>query len=129
MTESLIQQPRDVVVASYDDLVEKERIVVDVDGKELGLYYLDGEVRCWENVCPHQGGPVCQGKIMPRTVQLVREDRRSGGLGFSDTQKNIVCPWHGFEFDMLTGRHPSNQSVRLRGLPVRVVDGEIVVSI
>jgi nitrite reductase/ring-hydroxylating ferredoxin subunit len=129
MNDSVLPAPRDVRVTALDDLVEKERIVVDIDGKEVGLYHLDGEIRCWENICPHQGGLVCQGKIMPRTVQLVRENRKSGGLGFSESERNIVCPWHGFEFDILTGRHPSHHALQLRSVPVRVVDGQIIVTI
>lgn len=120
---------RDVVVARFDDLKERVRIVVDVDGTELGVYFHNDEVRAWYNVCPHQGGPVCQGKIMPRTVQLVRDDLRSGGPGFHATDRNIVCPWHGFEFDVLTGRHQADQSVRLRSFPVRVEDGDVVVTL
>ncbi|WP_341977709.1 Rieske 2Fe-2S domain-containing protein [Microbacterium sp. LTA6] len=120
---------RDVVVARLDDLKERERIVVDVDGTELGLYFYADQVRAWYNVCPHQGGPVCQGKIMPRTVQLVREDLKSGGPGFHPTDRNIVCPWHGFEFDVLTGKHPADASVGLRPIPVRVDGNEVVVTL
>ena len=129
MAEVIRPARRDVVIGRYDELREQERIVLDIDGKELGVYFLGDEVRAWANVCPHAGGPVCQGKIMPRTVQLVREDKKSGGLGFSETQRNIVCPWHGYEFDMLTGRHPADATVGLRAIPVRVVDGDVVVSI
>lgn len=120
---------RDVVVAGLADLQARGRIVVEVDGVEVGLYFHAGEVRAWHNVCPHQGGPVCQGKIMPRTVQPVREDRKSGGPAFHPADRNIVCPWHGFEFDILTGRHPADGRVGLRGVPVRVVGDEVMVSI
>ena len=122
---------RDVVVASLADLKERERIVFDVDGTEFGVYFHDGEVRAWYNVCPHQGGPVCQGKIMPRTVQLVRGEGglKSGGPGHHPNDRNIVCPWHGFEFDILTGKHPAYQSVGLRRLPVRVEGDEGIVTL
>ncbi|WP_134728778.1 Rieske (2Fe-2S) protein [Amycolatopsis nivea] len=120
---------RDVVVAGLADLRVRGRVVVDVDGLEVGVYFHAGEVRVWHNVCPHQGGPVCQGKMMPRTVQPVREDRKSAGPAFHPADRNIVCPWHGFEFDVLTGRHPADGSVRLRAVPVRVVGDEVVVRI
>jgi len=129
MTQGTQPALREVTVARLDDLRDRERIVVDIDGTEVGLYYFGGEVRAWENTCPHQGGPACQGKIMPRTLQMVREDRKSGGPGFSATERHIVCPWHGFEFDILTGRHPSHQSLRLRPVPVRVANGEVVISV
>ncbi|MBO9625007.1 MAG: Rieske 2Fe-2S domain-containing protein [Microbacterium sp.] len=122
---------RDVVVASLADLAQRERIVVDVDGTELGLYFHAEQVRAWYNVCPHQGGPVCQGKIMPRTVQLVRGEGglKSGGPGFHPTDRNIVCPWHGFEFDILTGKHPADQRVGLRPARVRVDGDDVIVTI
>jgi nitrite reductase/ring-hydroxylating ferredoxin subunit len=122
---------RDVVVASLADLKERERIVVDVEGTELGLYFYAGEVRAWYNVCPHQGGPVCQGKTMPRTVQLVRGEGglKSGGPGFHPTDRNIVCPWHGFEFDILTGKHPADHRVGLRPIPVRIDVDDVIVTV
>lgn len=126
---SAVQHKRDVVVARLDDLKDRERIVVDVDGLEMGLYYHDGEVRAWRNVCPHQGGPVCQGKIMPRTIQRVREDNAHAEPGFHESDRMIVCPWHGYEFDMLTGRHPSSPQTRLGPIPVKVVDGDVVVTV
>ncbi|ALG12206.1 Rieske (2Fe-2S) protein [Kibdelosporangium phytohabitans] len=120
---------RDVVVAGLADLRERERVVVEVDGLELGVYLHAGEVRAWHNVCPHQGGPVCQGKIMPRTIQPLRDDRKSAGPAFHPADRNIVCPWHGFEFDILTGRHPAHSGVGLRPIPVRVEGDEVIVTI
>ena len=120
---------RDVVVASFEDLKERERIIVDVNGIELGLYFYLDEVRAWYNVCPHQGGPVCQGKTMARTVQLVRDDLKSGGPGLHPVDRNIVCPWHGLEFDVLTGRHPADKTVKLRPIPVRVEGNDVIVTV
>lgn len=120
---------RDIRVASLADLKERERIVLDVEGTELGLYFYLDEVRAWYNVCPHQGGPVCQGKTMARTIQLVREDLKSGGPGHHPTDRNIVCPWHGFEFNLLTGRHTTDETVRLRPIPVRVDGDDVIVTV
>jgi len=129
VTESTRATVRDVRIGRYEELKDRERIVLDIDGTEVGVYFVDDELRAWLNLCPHQGGPVCQGKIMPRTVQRVQPDQRSDGLGFSETERNIVCPWHGFEYDVLTGEHPSSPGLRLRAVPVRVVDGDVVVSL
>jgi len=41
---------------------------------------------------------------------------------------NIICPWHGFEFDIRTGVHPTDKRVRLRRIPVRVTDGAVYVT-
>jgi nitrite reductase/ring-hydroxylating ferredoxin subunit len=120
---------REVVVTGLAELRERGRVVVEVDGLELGVYFHAGEVRAWHNVCPHQGGPVCQGKTMPRTIQPPRADGRSGGPAFHPSDRNIVCPWHGFEFDVLTGRHPAHPAVGLRAIPVRVAGDDVVVTV
>lgn len=120
---------REVVLGRHEDLKSRQRIVVDVDGTGVGIYFVGDEVRAYLNICPHMGGPVCQGKIMPRTLEQVAENGKSLGLGFSKDQLHIVCPWHGFEFDMMTGRHPINPNVRLKAIPVQVRDGQVVLTL
>ena len=124
-----IKPLRDVNIGKYDELSTRERIVLDIDGKEVGVYFEAGEIRAWLNVCPHGGGPVCQGQIMPRTVQDVRPGGKSGGLGHHPTERNIVCPWHGYEFGILSGEHPIKGDVKLIPVAVRVVDGDVVLSV
>ena len=75
------------------------------------------------------GGPVCQGKIIARVQELVAEDKTSLGLSFSKDQTNIACPWHGYEFDIATGQHQGNPRLRLRPVPIEVVDGELVITL
>ena len=48
-------------------------------------------------------------------------DQTSRGLRFTK-DRHVVCPWHGYEFDLDTGRHPGDPRVRLRPIPVRVAD-------
>ena len=38
---------------------------------------------------------------------------------------NIICPWHGFEFDIRTGQHPIDKRAKLRRVAVTVVDGDV----
>ncbi len=75
------------------------------------------------------GGPVCQGKIIARVEERVREDKTSLGLSFSRTQSNIVCPWHGYEFDIASGQHQGNPRLRLRPVAIKVVDDDLVVTL
>ncbi|PWK76733.1 Rieske 2Fe-2S domain-containing protein [Aminobacter sp. AP02] len=118
-----------IVLGRHDELKKRQRMVIDVDGVGIGIYFVGDEVRAYLNICPHMGGPVCQGKIMPRTLEQVADNGKSLGLGFSKEQLHIVCPWHGFEFDMLTGRHPIDPSVGLTPIPVQVTNGEVVVTV
>ncbi|MBV8743817.1 MAG: hypothetical protein JO134_02105 [Xanthobacteraceae bacterium] len=80
-------------------------------------------------MCPHIGGPACQGKIIAKVEEDVAADRTSQGFVFSKTKINVVCPWHGFEFDIRTGRHHGNPRYRLKPIKVRVEDGQVIVSL
>src|SRR3954453_11486025 len=115
-----------IVVAMTEDVLEGGRVVVDVDGTEVGIFRLDGRLYAWENRCAHVGGPGGQGGMMNRVVERLDDERRSLGDDFSDTM-HIVCPWHGYEYDVRTGRHPSDPSARLRRIEVEERGGEILV--
>jgi nitrite reductase (NADH) small subunit len=120
---------REVHLGSISAFSDPGRKVVDIDGFEIGVFHIEGQFSAYRNICPHMGGPVCQGKILPRVEEEITPDRKSRGLAFSKTQTNIVCPWHGYEFDLRTGRHQGNPQLRLRPLQVRVADGEVFVAI
>lgn len=108
---------------------EPMRNVIDVNGTEVGIYYLDGRFHAYENICPHMGGPVCLGQIIPKVDEDIASDGSSCGMRFSGTQTNIVCPWHGYEFDIVTGAHPGDPKVRMRRIEVEEVDDRLVVYI
>ena len=95
----------------------------------IAVFKLGGEFFAYLNHCPHMGGPACQGKLMPRTLEATAPDGRSLGLAFSPTDRHIVCPWHGYEFDVLTGHHPMNATMRLTPVPVWIADSEVWVTL
>lgn len=129
MTEANTQ-PRQVSIGAYEDLRTKERLVLDIDGQSVGVYFLGDEIRAWHNTCPHSGGPVCQGKTVARTLQAVdAATGKSPGLTLDRSSRMIVCPWHGFEFDLLTGIHAVDAKTRLRPVPVGLVDGDVVLTL
>jgi nitrite reductase/ring-hydroxylating ferredoxin subunit len=72
------------------------------------------------------GGPICQGKIINRVVERLDDELRSVGDDFAPAL-HVVCPWHGYEYDILTGQHPSAPNIKLRGVDVSESDGEISV--
>jgi nitrite reductase/ring-hydroxylating ferredoxin subunit len=105
------------------------RKIVEVDGTAVGVFCRNGRFTAFENVCPHMGGPVCQGKIIPRVQELVAHDKTSLGLSFSKDQVNVACPWHGYEFDINTGQHQGNPRLRLRPVKIEIVDSDLVISL
>ena len=94
----------------------------------MTLFRLDGRLYAWENRCAHLGGPVCLGTLMNRVVERLDDGKRSLGDDFGD-DLHIVCPWHGYEYDVRTGRHPGDPQARLRHIDVEERAGEILVHV
>ena len=120
---------REVNVGPASAFSDPGRKLIESEGVEVGVFKLGGEFYAYENVCPHIGGPACQGKMIAKVEESVMPDRTSKGMEFSKTKLNVVCPWHGFEFDIRTGKHHGNARYRLKPIKVRVEDGHVVVSL
>ena len=120
---------REIFICREAEIPEGGRKVVAEDGVEVGVFRVEGGLVAWRNHCPHQGGPVCQGRTMRRVEERLDGDRRSLGIHYVDGSLNVVCPWHGWEFDVRTGRHVGLSAVRLASVPVRSRDGAIYVTL
>jgi nitrite reductase/ring-hydroxylating ferredoxin subunit len=120
---------REINVGPASAFKDPGRKLIESGGVEVGVFQLGGEFYAYENVCPHMGGPACQGKVIAKVEEMVMPDRTSKGMEFSKTKMNVVCPWHGFEFDIRTGRHHGNARYRLKPIKVRVEDGHVIVSL
>ena len=101
-------------VAPSDSITDGGRLVVDVGDTTVGIFRVGGRLYAYENTCPHQGGPVCQGTLLPGVVEMLNEANESTGFGFDEADPRVVCPWHGYEFRITTGCHPAKSSIRLR---------------
>jgi nitrite reductase/ring-hydroxylating ferredoxin subunit len=119
----------EIVIGTVSTFPASGRKVIEVDGVSVGVFCRNGTFTAFENVCPHMGGPVCQGKIMQRVEERVADDKTSLGFAFSKAQTNLVCPWHGYEFDIVTGQHQGNPRLRLRAVAIAVIDGDLVVNL
>ena len=97
-----------VAAARVSELSEGACIQRLVAGKPVALFNVGGRIFALEGVCLHRGGPVGEG----------------------DLEDNIVtCPWHGWQYDVTTGRNVFDDSIGLRTYEVRVQDGEILVAL
>lgn len=113
-----------VFVGAGERVSEGGRLVVDVGDTTIGIFRVGGNLYAYLNKCAHQGGPVCQGKIIPRVNEVIDAGGESHGFAFDEAHLHIVCPWHGFEYDIKTGVHPGRRSARLISVPVEeAVDG------
>ncbi len=79
-----------------------------IAGKIVALYNVDGEFYAVDGVCPHAGGPLGQGML----------------------RKNIVtCPWHGWQFDVTTGRHCLTAHIKASKYHVTVQGEDVFVEL
>ena len=111
-------------VGSVEEFPDGECRVLVVDGLEVGIFRQGERLVAYHNICPHVGGPVCQGKIFNRVEELIAPDMTSRGLRFGP-QRHIVCPWHGYEFDLETGAHPGDPDLRLTPVDIQVRDNAV----
>jgi nitrite reductase/ring-hydroxylating ferredoxin subunit len=115
------------LVCKLADLPPGSRRVVSCDGVEIGVFNVDGDIVAWYNSCSHMRGPVCQGRIYKRVLEPVADDGTTRMMTFCEEQTHIVCPWHGYEFDLRTGQHPGSSRQRLRKADFKIIDGDIYV--
>jgi nitrite reductase (NADH) small subunit len=81
---------------------------VTVQGRALCVANVDGSITVVDGVCPHEGGPLGEG--------LIEEGR-------------VVCPWHGYSFDLRTGACFEDDTMKTEVLESRVEDGELKVKL
>jgi thiamine pyrophosphate-dependent acetolactate synthase large subunit-like protein/nitrite reductase/ring-hydroxylating ferredoxin subunit len=103
-----------VAVADEADLPEGRVKTVTAGTKTLCLSHFDGRWAAMDNRCPHQGGPLGEGSI-------------ETGV---DGKCWIRCPWHGWDFDPLTGAPPGGHEDSGQELfPVKVEEGRVLVGL
>jgi nitrite reductase (NADH) small subunit len=94
----------EVFVAKSKDLEEGDRKIIAHGRHQIGVVPAKGELRAYRNVCPHQGGPVCEGLLVHKVEAVIAADRTYHGMRFCEDELHLVCPWHGWEFNVVTGR-------------------------
>jgi nitrite reductase (NADH) small subunit len=91
----------DVVVGSVDEIPFGEGRTFAVDGEQIAVFRLrDGSLRAIDAVCPHNGGPLADDQV-------------------------VVCPLHGYTFDVCTGSEAGGTDLSVRSYEVSAVDGAI----
>ena len=95
-------------VCKYSDLKEKEGKRFFIDDEDIALFKVDGKIYAATNICPHQQSAIIYD-------------------GFIEDCK-VVCPAHGWEFDLKTGLMPSGGS-KLRTFKTKVIGDEVYVKV
>jgi len=79
-----VEGPGDwVKVGRLSGFPEGRGRAVVVDGVKVGVFKLDGRIHALKDACPHMGASLADGKLV-------------GG--------EVTCFWHGWTFDLVTGK-------------------------
>lgn len=111
------------VVATVDEIAPGQRKLVKVAGREIGIFNLGGEFFGIGNRCPHEGASLCKGRVVG-----LAESTEPGAYQYSRKGEMLRCPWHGWEFDIRTGKSRCDPlRTKVRSFDIRVEDGAEVV--
>mgnify|MGYP003108704047 CR=1 FL=1 len=86
-------------VCRANELNKGEHRIVEIDGKSIGVYNVGGSYHAIRNLCPHQLAPLCKGHHGGTTLP-----GKVGEFEYGMEDQVVRCPWHGWEFDVTTGR-------------------------
>ncbi len=107
------------VVGAAKDVPPGERLRVDVAGTPVVIYNLGGEYFGLLDRCPHMGGLLSEG------IQIgLVEAPKPGCYSYDRAGEIVRCPWHGWEFDIRTGKSRFDPK-RWKTRPVEVETAEV----
>jgi nitrite reductase (NADH) small subunit/3-phenylpropionate/trans-cinnamate dioxygenase ferredoxin subunit len=86
-----------VYVAKAVEIAPGQIREIRLEGMTIALANVGGQFHALSNTCLHRGGPLGQGSL----------------------QGNMVtCPWHGWSFDVISGKVSGSQSAGVASYPV-----------
>lgn len=121
--DSLAGSKRRHIVARIGEIPPGARRIVELDGRSIGIFNIHGRYVAVRNVCPHELAPVCLGRLGGTTLASAPGEWIWGREG-----EILACPWHGWEFDLLTGACLTDKR-RLQMYEVTIEGGQIIVII
>jgi len=77
-------------------------------GRVIAVFNVDGNLYALDGVCPHAGGPLGEGTL-------------EGSV--------VTCPWHGWQFDVTSGRNCLNPRIEHSAFPLKVEANDVYVEL
>jgi nitrite reductase (NADH) small subunit len=77
-------------------------------GRVIALFNVGGTLYALDGICPHAGGPLGEGTLQGPV---------------------ITCPWHGWQFDVTTGRHCLNARLEHTRFPLKIEGNDVLVEL
>jgi len=98
--------PEFIKVANTADLPAGQAVIVEVAGRTIALFNVNGAYYALDNTCMHRGGPLGEGFVDPKNL-------------------TVQCPWHGWIYSLASGASPVDSMARVEKFEV-MVEGEDV---
>lgn len=117
------------VVGQASEITEGERIIVELEGREICVFNVKGNYHALLNWCVHQGGPCCEGTVSGTYESSFDRETLDTELIWKKEGEVLNCPWHGWEYDITTGNCLSDGQRKLPSYPVKIEDGNIIVDV
>jgi nitrite reductase/ring-hydroxylating ferredoxin subunit len=112
-----------VVVAPLAEFPDGDRKIVKAGSRSIGVFRAGDQFYAIRNRCPHQGGPLCLGPVVP----AIRSDGPGRYVVDHDAAPFVACPWHRWEYDLATGQSfMGPNETRVRSYDVSVQSGGTV---
>nr|WP_256471640.1 Rieske (2Fe-2S) protein [Oceanicola sp. 502str15] len=116
-------------ICSRDEIPDGGVRIVEVDNLEIGVIRQAGSFYAYRNLCPHQGGPACEGVRMAGVFDDVDAEGNFHGQKFDEAEMHIVCPWHGYEYRLEDGVNVCDHKLKLRKFDVTERDGDVFLTL
>jgi nitrite reductase/ring-hydroxylating ferredoxin subunit len=111
-------------LGAESDFPPGSKRLVDVAGRTIGLYNVDGALHAVLNRCPHALAPLCLADLTGTWLATSPDNPEYGFEG-----RVLRCIWHGWEWNIETGRTVyGTDPRRLSKYPVQVRDGRVLIS-
>ena len=110
------------VVGKAEEIPPGSRKIVRVAGRSIGVFNVAGEFYAIRNRCPHQGAPLCEGKLWGALKSDV-----PGSFEYNPVKDIIACIQHGWEFSVRTGQSWCDpKRLRVRAYQVAIENPDAV---
>ena len=100
--------PGFVKMATLSELPPGSAKEVEHEGRIYALFNVDGTLSAIDGICPHQGGPLAEGAL-------------EGCM--------VTCPWHGWQFDVQSGKTPLGAKIKQTVYEVKVEGLDVLVAV
>lgn len=124
---TILQPEKDFMyidIGSADEFPPGSRKIISIGKREIGVFNTNGKLFGLQNRCPHQGAPLCRG-VIEGTVHPSKPQEYE----WDSDQELIRCPWHGWEFNMVTGKSLFDPELSVKVYRVSRKNGKLYLDI